>query len=365
MDAVIPARPANGSVSMLAGLHRLLDWWGQGLRLALPLRLRSRWFPLPPGVWLRFDNAAVQAWVGRRDEPAVAVTTTGVDADTVLSRYPDLPRWLLLAPGNAVRAGVTLPQAAGAHLREALRYEIDRQTPFTANDVAWDARALEVDPVAKTVRAELIAVPLTRLSPFLAQAQSMGLVLQGVDVADEEGLPAGVNLLPVELRLQPVNRWRRRNMIMAALAVGLVLAAAVISIQRERMRTDALEQQLEQDRGEARRVAEQRQRLTQLTEGARRIHAQRQSRAPLPALLNDLAERVPGNGYIERLTVQGSQMQLSGVAPQSTRLVPALQGSALWKDVTMSGAVAADVGRGGDRYTLGMRLVPVTSETTR
>lgn len=362
MDAVIPARPANGTVSLLAGLHRLLDWWGQGLRLALPPRLRTRWFPLPSGVWLRLEGAGTQAWIGRRDHPAASSTDITVDAESVLMRHPDLPRWLLLAPGNAVRATVSLPQAAAAHLREALRYEIDRQTPFAAADVAWDARALEVDPVAKTVRAELIAVPLTRLSPLLARAESLGIVLQGVDVADEEGRPAGINLLPADMRLQPVNRWRRRNLVLAGVAAGLVIAAVIISLQRERMRNDALKQQLEQQSGEVRRVSAQRQRLAELTTGAREINEQRQRRASLTAVLNELAERVPANGYIERLTVQGSQMQMSGVAPQSTRLVPSLQGSHLWADVTMSGAVAADVGRGGDRYTLSMRLLPIKPE---
>ena len=68
---------------------------------------------------------------------------------------------------------------------------------------------------------------------------------------------------------------------------------------------------------------------------------------------------------LNRLSVQGAQMQISGVSPQSTRLVPALQGSPLWRDVAMSGAVAADAGNGGDRYTVSMRLLPPSHEATR
>lgn len=364
MEAVIPATPAGRSGSALGGLHRLFDAWGHGLRLALPVTLRQRWFPLPPGVWLKLEGDTPQAWVGRRDE-AAPVTASGVDAEAVLARHPDLPRWLLLSPANAVRSMLSLPQAADGHLHEALRYEIDRQTPFTAADVAWDARALSIDPVAQQLRAELVAVPLARLAPLLARAQALGLVLQGVDVARDDGLPSGVNLLPAELRLQPVNRWRRRNLVLAAIAFGLVVMAGFGSIQREKTRAADIETKLRQERDEARRVSEQRQRLADLTEGARQIQAQRERRAPLSALLNALGERLPANSYVERLSVQGAQMQISGVSPQSTRLVPALQGSPLWRDVAMSGAVAADAGNGGDRYTVSMRLLPPSTGTAR
>ncbi|WP_158601768.1 PilN domain-containing protein [Solilutibacter pythonis] len=343
-------------------MHRLLDWWGQGLRLALPLRWRQRWFPPPPGVWLRLDEADAFAWVGRRDDAAPAPSPAGGAPEAVLARHPDLPRWLLLPAGHAVHARVQLPQAAAGHLREALRYEIDRQTPFAADAVAWDARLLALDAVAGTAQTELVAVPLARLSPSLARAQALGIVLQGVDAADDEGRPTGVNLLPRELRSRPMSRWRQRNLTLAAIALLLVVAGAAGSLQRERHRATDIQASLQRERAEARRVAEQRQRLADLTDGARQIQAQRARRALLPVLLDALAERLPGNSHVERLSVQGERLQLSGIAPQSTRLVPALQGSPLWREVTMSGAVAADASRGGDRYTLDIRLAPAGGE---
>lgn len=358
----MPARPARATASAWAGLHRWLDWWGQGLRWALPARLRLRWFPPPTGVWLRAEGERVQAWVGPRDAAAPASSPNGIDAAAVLSRQPDLPRWLLLPPDDAARASVSLPIAAAGHVREALRYEIDRQTPFSANEVAWDARVVDVDAAAAAVTAHLVVVPNARLAPRLAMVASAGIGLQAVDVADAAGQPGGVNLLPHAARVQPVNRWRQRNLLLAAISGALLLAAAAVSLQRERARGEALEASLAKARVEGRRIAAQRQRLTDLTDGARRIAAMRNHRAPLATLLNDLAQRMPGNSYIDRLTVQGGQMQLTGMTTQSTRLVPALQGSVLWRDVAISGVVAADSGRGGERYTLAMRLSPNTAD---
>ena len=103
-----------------------------------------------------------------------------------------------------------------------------------------------------------------------------------------------------------------------------MIVAGFGSIQREKARAADIDTRLRQTRDEARRVSEQRQRLADLTEGARQIQAQHGRRAPLSALLNELGERLPVNSYVERLSVQGAQMQISGVSPQSTRLVPAL-----------------------------------------
>lgn len=358
MGAINPAVPGMSRRSAFEQLHRFLDWWGDGLRLAVPAHLRQRWFWPSARLWWLADGVQLQARVG--DEAAFAERAQGVDAAVALARHPDLPRWLLLPAALAVRAPITLPQAAAAHLRQAARYEIDRQTPFAADEVAFDVRALGIDAASKTVRAELVVAPEARLAPLRAQLQAAGIALQGVDVADAEGRPLGVNLLPAAQRMQPVNRWRQRNLLLACLALGLVAVGAVGSVQRERAHANALDAALERDRALARQVAGQRQRLTDLVEAAHRVETLRARRAPLATILNVLAERLPGNTYVERLSIEGEQMQLSGLSPQSTRLTPALQGSPLWRDVAMSGAVVADAGRGGERYTLSMRLAAAT-----
>lgn len=358
------ARPQTRASRAMANVHRALDWWGHGLRLAVPARLRRRAFPAQPVVWLMLGGDSARAWTGTPGTP-LALEGEGREAEAVLARHPDLARWLLLAPADVAQATVVLPQAAAGGLHEALRYEIDRQTPFSADEVAWDARLLAIDPSTRQLQCALVVAPLSRLAPLLARAEALGIALKGVDVTDGEGVPLGVNLLAPAQRQQPVNRWRRRNLLLAGLALGLVLMAAAVSLQRERLRAARLETLLQQQRGEAAEVAARDQRLRALVAAAQRIQSQRGRRAPLTSVLNALGERLPRSGHVERLSLEGTRLQLGGIAPQSTRLVPALQGSPLWRDVAMSGAVAADTGNAGDRYTLSMTLQPANAEPPR
>lgn len=357
MDAVIPARPARHTAAV-AGFHRFLDWWGQGLRLALPPAWRARWSPAPRGVWLQFGDAGLQAWVAPRDAVSEA-QAPAADAAEVLARTADLPRWLLLPAGNAARATVAVPQAAATRLRDALRYEIDRQTPFAADDVAWDWRVVGDDAAGQAIPVELVAVPHARLSPLLARLREHGVgELQAVDVASPQGVPLGVNLLAPALREQPVGRWRQRNLVLAGIALALLASAAAISLHRERAHARQIEARIAQDRDVARHVAAQRQRLMEMAEAAQRIQSLREQRMPASQWLNGLAQYLPDNSHVERLSLQDGQLHLSGASPQPTRLVPALQSSPLWRDVAMASEVA--VMGGGDRYTLSMRLVPAT-----
>lgn len=360
MDAVIPALPT--STKTWNGLHRFLDAWAEGLRLAMPASWRQRWFPPPVGVWLRLDAEGEYACVARRDVGGLKSVDRNIDATAVLARHPDLPRWLLLSPSMVVRVPVSLPLAAAGQLRQALQFEVDRQTPFSLADVAFDARALQVDPAAKTLLAELIVVPQARLRPLLIRAEVLGIPLQGVDVADVDGRPAGVNLLPSDARWAPVSRWRRRNLVLAISVLVIVVFAGIISIKRQDARAEALEAELSRTRADVRLVAAQRQQLADYSEAARQLRALRDRRTSVTSVQNALAERLPDNAWIERITIEGDQLQLSGQSTQATRLVSALQDSPLWRDVTMSGAVAADGGTGsGERYTLGLRLTPAQS----
>ncbi len=57
-------------------------------------------------------------------------------------RLSDLPRWLLLPAGSSLRRRLPLPAAAVERLRDVVGFEIERQTPFAADAVAFDARVL-------------------------------------------------------------------------------------------------------------------------------------------------------------------------------------------------------------------------------
>src|SRR5690606_29385649 len=88
------------------------------------------------------------------DAPATAVFGT-----LLTPASHDLPRWLLLPAGVALRRRLVLPAAAAERLRDVVGFEIDRQTPFAADEVAFDARMLGRREGDAQIEAELVAAP--------------------------------------------------------------------------------------------------------------------------------------------------------------------------------------------------------------
>src|SRR5690606_8485735 len=76
-------------------------------------------------------------------ELAPRVPVVDGDATFLPPEYANLPRWLLLPAGLGLRRRLALPAAAAERLRDVVGYEIERQTPFAADAVAFDAHLLD------------------------------------------------------------------------------------------------------------------------------------------------------------------------------------------------------------------------------
>src|SRR5690606_28173039 len=119
----------------------------------------------------------------------------------------DLPRWLLLPAAAGLRRRLVLPAAAGDRPREGLGCEINRQTPFRADEVAFDARLLGRRG-DNQIDVELVAVPLAALRTRRTSLGALSGTLAGIDMAGPDGVPLGVNLLPTAERRQLADPWR-------------------------------------------------------------------------------------------------------------------------------------------------------------
>ncbi|MFP3344794.1 hypothetical protein R0J87_20155, partial [Halomonas sp. SIMBA_159] len=91
----------------------------------------------------------------------------------------------------ALRRPLRLPAAAAARLQEVSRFEIDRQTPFEAADVWFDARLLAQH--GEQIEAELVVVPRRALEGATGIPPAWRELLAGVDVRDDAGEPLRIN----------------------------------------------------------------------------------------------------------------------------------------------------------------------------
>ena len=345
------------------GAGGFLRWWGHALASWLPLRWR-RVLGFDRGrLLLQIDRGELQLRLQQLGElrdlgrvPMPPSTDGAVGASDPLgpllnARIADLPRWLLLAPAHGLRRRINLPAAAAERLRDVVGFEIDRQTPFTADAVAFDARVLGRREADGQIEAELVAVPRRVLDPQLAALGPLAATLAGVDVADDAG-PLGVNLLPPSQRRRYRDPWTPWNLALATVAAVAVAALLWQLLANRRAAADAFEQRIAAQADAARRAGAQRQQLINLIEGQAFLDRARAQRPTTVEVIDELTRRLPDGTYLEKLSIDDDELMLIGLSREAAALIGQLQDTELWASPALAGALQPDPGSGRDRFTL-------------
>lgn len=361
-----------------AGAGGFLAWWKEALVAWLPPRWRrvlglgAGRLLMQPGdddVLLRLqqgtdlrDLARLPAISDDQGTGPRSAAAAGDPLAQVLSSHAaELPRALLLPTAVALRRELTLPAAAAERLRDVVGFEIDRQTPFSADAVVFDVRV--VGRRATQLDAELVAVPRQAMEAQLTRLGPIAGTLTGVDVAGADGAPLGVNLLPPERRHRRPDPWQAWNWALLAVAiVGLGLSLWLVLGNRTQA-AEALERRLERDAAPARRAAAQRQQLVSLIEGQAFLDNARRERPAAVEVIDELARRLPDGTYLEKLAIEGERLTLIGLSNEAPALIGRLQGSPLWRSPALTGALQPDPSSGRDRFTLSAEIGPVAPAT--
>src|SRR5215831_5069781 len=211
-----------------AGLPRFWRWWMSELAPLLPGASRAAlqrrfarpviqladdqavfWRPetsdgtarlaVTESVALAGDSAAVLA-AGRAAVARLAASASGgIAAPKVI---------VALSPRQVLRKELTLPAALEENLTQALAYDLDRHTPFRAEQLYFDATVTARDAARKTLRVDWAAALRTIVDGATRQVQDWGAIPIAVAPGPPGATPARLNLLPEGARPRQL-QWRR------------------------------------------------------------------------------------------------------------------------------------------------------------
>lgn len=375
-DSVLARQAARLRLAYAASpLARFLAWWGRELAGLLPARARAALAERPDEVLLAVEPSTIAVErLGRDPRPPEALPRAG-DPDALRAELArrieggeSPPRLLLCLPASRVlRRGLTLPAAAGQGLRQVLAFEMDRQTPFRADQVWFDARIAGRDESARTLAVDIAVVPRVVLDSEVEALAALGVALDGVDVRGPDGVPAGFNLLPVERRAVRRNVWLRVNLALGAAALVLLGLVMVQSVANREAALQALRAETDARRAAARDVAALRDQLRNAIEGANFLAERKRGRPPISDLFLDATERLANDTWLQRLSLNGDQLQLQGQSPEAAGLITLLQQSPLMETPALQGAITPDARTGKEQFLIQAKVrvpTPAAPEKT-
>ena len=354
-----------------------------------PLSLRLARSPLPgwlaeagrtlrallPARWRALLDGDAQRLYLLRHADEVELIAGGRGADLVLGHLPlndaellaaararagqsGAARWLLLPAAQVLRRVLPLPAAAEPRLREVLAFELDRQTPFTADQVTYQGRVLSRDPATQQLQVELWVLPRSRLDTELRALGALGDGLAGIDVVEPDGTRHGLNLLPASGRVRRMEPPARLNAALAAIAVVCLFGALAMALHNRSVRLEEFKRDVAAANDAARQARIVRNQL-ETSAAAANFLALRRSQAPtMLEVLADLTRRIPDDTSLDKLAINDGKLVVVGQSRAAPALVGLLQDSPVVRSPALSGAVQADPRTGRDRFTLVAQVGP-------
>ena len=346
-------------------LPRFFAWWGHELVALLPARWRALLAERAEALLLetRGDQLVVWRQTGAAcaEAASVALDADAAERKAAVDRVraqiddPNLRAFYCIAPGRALRREFTLPAAAENNLRQVLAFEMDRQTPFKADQVYFDYRVAAREQSARNLAITLIVVPRAPLDADLAKLAAGMLRLDGVDCW-REGPGSGrmgLNLLPLERRPRRSNPRLRLNLGLAASAVVLLVTVMLLSLANREAALAAMNTQVEKAQNAAKQVNGLKKTLQDSIAAANFLNRRKQETPLMVSLLADLSQRLPDDTYLERLAVdEKSKIDVQGLSDNTAKLTERLRESTVVENPSFQGNIQQDPRTHKDRFNM-------------
>jgi general secretion pathway protein L len=346
-------------------IREFLTWWGGQLADCVP----EKWRRFGPSG----DDALVITPIGpiSAAPEAILVRLRSNGRENPIGRYALARGDLLQIPRSAGKAvalrlteadvlskTVTLPLAAERDLGQVLAFEIDRETPFNAEEIFWTHRVIRRDRQRGQLSARLLLVQRERLSALLDTLGRAGIVPKRVEIADGPDRGSSLPLdsgdgLPRTSAGRNLQRWPA-----AVLCAGLLIAAVVTPFVRDAWTASTLDRQIASGRSAATEAEKLRREIERLSGTAELIDSERDKAGRPLAVLAALTRMLPADTYLTELRQQQRKVTVSGRSAAASRLIGALSADDQLRNPSFAAPVTRIEALRAEVFTITVEVAP-------
>ncbi|MEJ2590050.1 MAG: PilN domain-containing protein [Candidatus Thiodiazotropha sp.] len=350
-------------------LRLFFSWWGEELTALMPESLLSLFRNGRPMQLFYTDETLRLVNHGRTGEEVHNNFLNGIDFDD-----PEQKR--ILAGASEIRLclekkkylikKVSLPIETEENLREVLAFEMDRQTPFKADQVYYDYVILGRDKQARSLEVILILAPIDKLTYALEKLNGNDIVINAISPCEEHnGLLNRVNLLPPEKRQKPRKGYRVINYLLLFAFVLLLLANLGLPIWQKATYAQSLERELNDFKQQSAETVALRDKVEQAKLENRFLENRKKHSLQFLQILNELTLLIPDDTWLSNLELRDNTVHLHGQSVASAALIPLIDASPLFKNVTFRSPVTQNKQNNTERFHISAELVQPEAEASK
>ncbi len=361
-------------VGQLWGKSRIpdfLEWWKFELVACLPPAWQARVSAQPAKLVL--TQAQDASWSvarvkGDQREAERPLDISDVGAvrrvmailETLHDQSAD--RKILALPADrALRKRLSFRQEIEPNLRSALEFEMDKNTPFKADQVYFDWQVVRRDTQQRMIHVDVVVAKRELVDGMLATLKAADIHVDAVDLSVQRGKAVpekciGVNLMPSSQRVSDVDPQASMRWILAFALAGLIGLAMWQSLQARHKALEHLQARTTRAQAKALEVVEATQALRKKIEGANFLVNKRNTDVETVKVLLELTQLIPNDTYVERITFSQRSVSLYGQSSSAEKLIAILENAKYVKKPQFQGVIQPDPGTGKERFSLQLEL---------
>lgn len=371
------------------GATGFLRWWAAELAPLVPApargavarrRLRpvvafggdtaALWRPVTRGGAVAMERVADVALEG---DPA-AVAAAGHHAIASIARVAyggvtGTPRVRIAIPASAVlRRTLALPSAVEENLRQAIGYELDRLTPFKADELYYDAVIASRDAARGTIAVDFAAVRRPVVDAAIAHVAGWGAEVHSVSPDDPStSSPSRLNLMPDESRVAPAP-WKRWQFWAPLAGLALVAAVAVVlPVWQKRDYAIAVINKADAARQQAAVSERLRAELERAAADYHFALERKYAWPPIVRVLDTVTRALPDDTWLTQLEIRtlpkgrerDREIVMRGESANAGRLIPVLEETGIVAQVAPRSPTTKIQPGPGEIFDLGAQLKPL------
>ena len=260
---------------------------------------------------------------------------------------------------------VTLPAATEENLAQVLAFEMDRLSPFKADEMYFDQRVVSRDAAAAQIVVELAMARRELVDARVAALRELGVSVQGVALREDARQAGAFDLLPSEQRGERETPRERlvRNVLLGGVAL-LFVAALAFPVWSKREAVKAMLPVVEKARVDAQATDAVVRELERQAADSNYLLARRHSWFPIAAYVEDLSRILPDNTWLQQLDIKTSgkakEVTITGETASSSRLIELIEQSKMLQNASPRGPTTRGSSPGSERFMIGAELRPRT-----
>jgi len=358
-------------------LKGFFQWWGRELAFLVPKKIlqllvdrsSSLIFTIEEqGFNVRFyqDSALMEPNLNQHLDSADAAAYQNLK--TQFAEIEKADCILCLSDAQAIAKILYLPEAAQENLQQVVGFELDRYTPFQAEQVYFT-----VVPLGKTgqgqVEVLLILIPKNLLDEPLLLLNSWGVQPDRIEYervnADFPNLAGHYNLLPERYRPDTNRLEQSVHWLLSGLLFVLLMAVMIYPVWQEQQSVIVLKAQIKALEKQTQLVDAQQHQIDALIEETQRLITIQNQAPDMAEVINELSHLLKDDTWLTNLQYTEKHMQIQGQSPMASALIGLLEESPYFSKVSFVSPLTQDKVSGLERFQISMDVSPKHSEANQ